>query len=268
MPYQRTTIQHMPIITLTSDWGRKDHYLAAVKGAIYCKMADVTITDISHDISHYNIMEAAFVVKNSWKSFPEGTVHIIGVDSEASVKHPHMLVVCDKQYFIAADTGIFSLIFDQKPDEIYEITTYQDSDIFTFPARDVFVKVACHLAQKGKPSEIGQPRDSYNVLKVFNPVLDPDSIRGVVIYIDGYENVVTNIRSKDFSEVGKGRKFTLHFRGEELHQIHSAYSDVPEGEIIAVFGATSFLEIAINKGNAAGLLGLEINESVRIEFKS
>jgi S-adenosylmethionine hydrolase len=240
--------------------------LAAIKGAIYSRIPDVVIIDISHDISHYNIMEAAFVVKNCWKSFPEGSVHMIAVESEASVKHPHMLVVMNKQYFIAADTGIFSLIFEQKPDEIYEITTYQESDIFTFPARDVFVKVACHLALKGKPTEIGQARDSFNMLKVFNPVLEPDSIRGVVIYVDGYENVVTNITQKDFAEIGKGRKFTLHFRGEELHQIHTAYSDVPEGEILAVFGATSFLEIAINKGNAAGLLGLEINESVRIAF--
>lgn len=268
MRYPRMILSQMAIITLTSDWGRKDHYLAAVKGAIYCRMPDVIITDVSHDIAHYNIMEAAFVVKNSWKSFPEGTVHMIAVESEASVKHPHMLVVVEKQFFIAADTGIFSLIFDQQVDEIYEITTYQDSDIFTFPARDVFVKVACHLAQQGKPTEIGQLRNSYNVLKVFNPVIEPDSIRGVVIYVDGYENVVTNITRKDFTEVGKGRKFTLHFRGEEIEIIHTAYTDVPEGEVIALFGATSFLEIAINKGNAAGLLGLEINESIRVEFKS
>ena len=258
----------MPIITITSDWGRKDHYLAAVKGAIYSRLNDVNIIDISHDISHYNIMEAAFVVKNCWRNFPSGSVHIIAVDSEASVKNPHMLVMADGQYFIAADTGIFSLIFDTAPDQIYEITTYQDSDIFTFPARDVFVKVACHLASGGKLTEIGQARPSFNQLKVFNPVIENDRIKGVVIYIDHYENVITNINRKDFNEVGKGRKFTLHFRGEELHQVHTAYSDVPEGEILAVFGATNLLEIAINKGNAAGLLGLEINETIRIEFGS
>jgi len=258
----------MPFITLTSDWGRKDHYLATVKGAIYSKIPEVVLVDISHDISHYNIMEAAFVVKNSYKNFPEGTVHIIGVDSEASVKHPHTIVYADKQYFIAADTGIFSLIFDQQPEAIYEITTFQESDVFTFPERDVFVKVACHLSMNGTPEVMGQKRDEYNILKVFNPVIEADSIRGIVIYVDAYENVVTNITRKDFSLIGKGRKFTLHFRGEELHQIHTAYSDVPHGEILALFGATSFLEIAINKGNACGLLGLDINESVRIEFLS
>lgn len=258
----------MPIITITSDWGQKDHYLAAVKGAIYSKIPEITLVDISNDISHYNVMEAAFVVKNCYRNFPAGTVHMIGVDSEASVKHPHTIVLMHQQYFIGADTGIFSLIFDEQPEKCWEITTYQDSDVFTFPARDVFVKVACHLAQGGKPEEMGQLRNQINTLKLFNPVKDPDRIKGVVIYVDHYENVITNITKSDFAEVGRNRKFTLYFRGEELHKIHTAYSDVPQGEILALFGATSFLEIAINKGNASGLLGLDINESVRIEFHS
>ncbi len=258
----------MAFITITSDWGLKDHYLASVKGAIYKRLPEAVLVDISHQIAHYNIMEAAFVIKNAFRNFPEGTVHIIGVDSEASVNHPHTVVFAHGQYFIGADTGIFSLIFEETPELIYEITTYQESDVFTFPARDIFVKVACHLAGGGKPGEIGVQRGSFNILKVFNPVIEPDSIRGVVIYIDGHENVITNITRDDFTSVGKGRKFTLFFRGEELDRIQTAYSDVPQGEVLALFGATNFLEIAIHKGNAAGLLGLDINESVRIEFQS
>lgn len=258
----------MPIITLTSDWGIKDHYLASVKGAIFSRIPEVNIVDISHDIPHYDIFKAAFVLKNCYRNFPAGTIHIIAVNSEASVKHPHSLVFANDQYFIAADTGVFSLIFDHKPDQVYEITTYQDSNIFTFPARDVFAKVACHLAVNGNIAEIAVARDEYNVVSIFKPVIDKDTIRGVVIYIDGYENVITNITGEIFAQVGKGRKFSILFRGEEIKGIHSAYSDVPSGEIMAIFGATAYLEIAMNKGNASGLLGLDINESVRIEFQT
>jgi S-adenosyl-L-methionine hydrolase (adenosine-forming) len=257
----------MPIITLTSDWGHKDHYLAAVKGAIYSRMHEVTVVDISHEIPRFNVFQAAFVLRNCYKNFPGGTTHIIAVNGEASVKSPHTLVCAEGQYFIAADTGIFSLIFDNKPEAIYEITIYQDSDIFTFPARDVFVKAACHTAGSGKPKELGEPRTDYNRLNVFKPVVDKDSIRGVVIYIDSYENVITNITEEVFREVGKGRKFSVFFRGEEVTQMHTAYSDVAQGEILTLFGATRYLEIAMNRGNAGGLLGLDINEPVRIEFR-
>jgi S-adenosyl-L-methionine hydrolase (adenosine-forming) len=258
----------MPIITLTSDWGLKDHYLATMKGSLLSRLPGVNIVDISHEIPRYNIFQAAFVLKNCYKNFPDGTIHIIAINGEASVKTPHTLVVIDKQYFIAADTGIFSLIFDSAPEAIYEITTHQESDVFSFPARDVFIKVACHIANGGKLAEVATSKKEYNKLNVFKPVLTDNEIRGVVIYVDSYENVLTNITEEVFKQVGKGRKFSVVFRGEELDKIHTAYSDVPQGEILAIFGATGFLEIAINKGNAAGLLGLDINETVRIEFRA
>jgi S-adenosylmethionine hydrolase len=257
----------MAIITITSDWGIKDHYLAAVKGAIYSKMPDVTVVDVSHQILRYDIFQAAFVLKNCFRNFPPGSVHIIAVNSEASVKTPHKFILYKGQWFIGADNGVFSLLWDDEPESIYEITTFQDSDLFTFPARDVFAKVACHLARGEKPEEMGKAVEGYNQVNVFKPVVDKNVIRGVVIYIDGYENAITNIRREDFTSTGKGRKFTLAFRGEEIKAIHTAYSDVPPGEIVALFGATGFLEIAMNRGNASGLLGLEINETVRIEFE-
>lgn len=257
----------MPIITLTSDWGLKDYYLASVKGAIFTRLQNVNVVDISHNIQKFNILQAAFIVRNCYKNFPEKTVHIIAVDTEASIQTPHTLVIADNQFFIAADTGIFSLIFDKPPDTVYEITSFQDSNIFTFPARDVFVKVACHLAIGGKAEELGVIRSEFNKLTLFKPVINEDSIRGVVLYVDSYENVITNITEKQFREIGKGRKFEINFRGESIKAIHKSYGDVTRGEMLAVFGSTGLLEISINKGNAGGLLGLEVNETIRIEFK-
>jgi S-adenosylmethionine hydrolase len=99
-------------------------------------------------------------------------------------------------------------------------------------------------------------------------VVSGDVIRGVVIYINQYENVVTNITRELFDKTSKGRKYIIEFRGETLNTISQSYQEVPIGEIVALFGSTGHLEIAINQGNASSLLGLDINDPVRVEFKN
>jgi S-adenosylmethionine hydrolase len=256
----------MAIITLTSDWGSKDHYTAVVKGTILSKLPDVNIVDITHSIDHFNVYQASFVVKNSYKHFPEGTVHIISINTEASVKQPHTIVYAEKQYFIGADNGIFSLIFDDIPEVVYEVNTLQDSDYFTFSTKDVFAKVACHLASGGNIEEVALKKEGINKLIPYNPVTDKDSINGMIMYIDSYENLITNITEKMFKEKMKGRKFTILIRGEEISVISKAFSDVGSGDVLAFFGSAGYLVIAINHGNAAGLLGLGYNDRVRVEF--
>ena len=152
----------MPIITLTSDWGVKDHYIGAVKGAILSRIPDVTIVDISHSIPAFNIEHAAFVLKNCFRNYPEGTVHIIGVNTEESDKNPHVIVKADGHFFIGADTGIFSMILDKKPDMIIEMDIIQDSGFFTFSSRDRFAKAAAHLAMGKNIEELGDIKDSVN----------------------------------------------------------------------------------------------------------
>lgn len=257
----------MPIITLTSDWGTRDHYTAVVKGTILSKLPGVNIVDITHNIDHFNVHQASFVIKNSYKHFPEGTVHIISINTEASVKQPHTVIYHEKQFFIGADNGIFSLIFDDIPENIFEISTFQDSDYFTFSTKDVFAKVACHLASGGKIEEVAVKRDDINRLIPYKPVADKDSINGMIMYIDSYENLITNITEKMFREMAKGRKFTISIRGEEIGVISKAFSDVGRGDVLAFFGSSGYLVIAINHGNAAGLLGLGYNDRVRVEFE-
>lgn len=257
----------MPIITLTSDWGSRDHYTAVVKGTILSKLPGVNIIDITHNIDHFNVHQASFVVKNSYKHFPEGTVHIISINTEASVKQPHTVVYSDKQYFIGADNGIFSLIFDEDPESIYEINTTQDSDYFTFSTKDVFAKVACHLASGGNIEDIAVKKAGINKLIPYRPVVDKNTIGGMIMYIDSYENLITNIPEKLFKEKVKGKKFTITIRGEEITVISKAFGDAAQGDVVAFFGSTGYLEIAINRGNAAGLLGLGYNDRVRVEFE-
>lgn len=258
----------MPVITLTSDWGNKDHYKGAIKGSILSRLPEANIIDISHEIPANDILQCSFILKNCYKTFPAGTIHMIGVKTEASIETPHTVVMIDEQFFIGADNGVFSLIFDKKPEKIVEINIMQESDYFTFSSRDVFVQCAVHLAQ-GKPmEELGSIKDNLYHRMNFNPVISNSSIKGGVIYIDNYENAITNISQELYKKVGKGRPFKIHLSSlkEEIDEIKTSYSDVLEGEKLALFSSTGLLEIAINQGDAASLLGLRMYDPIRIDF--
>lgn len=258
----------MGVITLTSDWGIKDPYLASVKGTLLTQLPEVTIVDISHQVPPFDLNQASFIIRNCYKSFPQGTIHVIGINTEASIETPHTLVIYEGHYFIGADNGIFSLIFDHPPEQIIELDVFQDSDYFTFSERDVFIKVAVHIAS-GKPlDQLGDSKTSVNQLLSFQPVVDGQVIKGKVIFIDSYENLITNITKSLFKTVGKGSRFQITFRNPQyvIRTLSSSYSDVPEGEMLAIFGTTGYLEIALNRGNASSLLGIAIDDPVRIEF--
>jgi S-adenosylmethionine hydrolase len=256
----------MPFITLTSDWGLKDHYLGAVKGAILNKMPEALIVDISHVIPSFNTEQAAFVLKNAYSNFPKGTVHIIGINTEESENQPHTAIEYNEHFFIGTDNGIFSLLCDKPPDKIIEINVPQDTDYFTFSTRDRFVKVAVHLAKGGKIEELGKRKNKIVEKILLKPVIDNEVIKGHVMYIDSYENVITNITEPLFMENRKGRKFSIRFRSYDIKKISKSYQDVHPGEILALFDSNHYLEIAMNQGNAAGLLGLDYKDMIRIEF--
>lgn len=258
----------MPVITLISDWGPKDHYTGAVKGAILRYNPSIQIIDITHQVSPFNILQASFILRNAYSEFPEGTIHIVGVNTDESEQHPHVAIFHKGQYFVGADNGIFSLAFKEFPEKVIEIETPQDSGYFTFSTRDRFVKAACHIAA-GKPiEELGFVRTRLTEKHHFNPVIEASLIKGKVIYIDGFENIFVNITSEIFNSVRQQRAFVIQVRHTEyqIRKIHTSYSDVGTGDIVALFGSTGFLEIAINRGNAASLLGIEVDDYIRIEF--
>ncbi|HOX77312.1 MAG TPA: SAM-dependent chlorinase/fluorinase [Bacteroidales bacterium] len=257
----------MPIITLTSDWGQRDYFLAAMKGKLMTLLPEASIVDISHEISPFNLKQASFVIRNSYPHFPKGTVHVLSVLTEMNNKTPHLAVQYDGQYFIAADNGIFSLIFDKQPEKIIRLSVQASNGIKEKPARDRFIEAAVHLAS-GKPVEqLGEPLGEWREQLHFHPVVSGDVIRGVVIYVNRYENVITNITKDLVEKTGRGRNFIIEFRGEIIKGIKHSYQEAPIGEIVALFGSTGHLEIAINQGNASSLLGLDINDPVRVEFK-
>jgi S-adenosylmethionine hydrolase len=277
----------MAIITLTTDFGEKDHFAGAVKGAIYSELPEVRIVDISHSISPFSIPEAAYIIQNAYSSFPKGSIHIIGIDSEINKENKHIVVKLDDHYFVCANNGIMSAICAEiAPEKIVEINIHDKIET-SFPVLDVFVKVACHIARGGTMEVIGKVIGIEDIkpIKNIKPFVNDDKtqIIGSIIYIDNYGNVITNIKKKFFEDIQKGRAFEISARNYKFKKILNKYSDIvnfdipeenrqDEGKKLVVFNASNYLEIAIYKsncttvGSATTLLGLKMMDSVTVNF--
>lgn len=275
----------MSIVTLTTDFGNKDYSVAAVKGAILSTFKNPKIIDISHQIEPYNVTQAAYVLKNAYKNFPQGSIHIVGVESERTPENGHIAMYFDGHYFIGADNGIFTMIKGEiKADKIVIININNQNSI-SFPVLDTFIKVAAHLSRNGSLEVIGKATNEIRELVELKPVVNAkvDQIVGSVIYVDNYGNVITNITRKLFNEVGKSRKYTIFARNVKFKKVYETYSDaidfsIPkekreeDGKKIALFNDAEHLELAIYKsnplsvGSAYNLFGLEYRDSVTVKF--
>jgi len=275
----------MAIITLTTDFGIKDHFVGVLKGSIYTELPEVNIVDISHGISPFNIQECAYILQNSYHNFPRGTIHIVGVDSEATRENQHIAVLVDGHYFVSANTGVIGLITSElNPEKVVEINI-PDPIQGSFPVMSVFVQVACHIARGGTLEVVGKPFTDLKLLREFSPRVSEDGkkIIGSVIYIDNYGNVVTNIRKSLFESHRKGSGFELHARNQKIKEIHNSYSDIidftleknkrkGDGDLLALFNSAGYIELAIYKSNlntvggAATLLGLDYRDTIIIDF--
>ena len=259
----------MAIITLTSDWGTSEYYAAAVKGVILSQVPNATIVDITHEIPHFDVAEAGFTLRNCYRNFPEGTIHIIAVETTESTETPHVVVKAHGQYFIGANNGVFSHILDNQYDEAVEIRTEQDTGFFTFSTRDRFAKVAVMIA-KGKPlSEIGNVGKPLQNGGSFCAVVKDNIIEGIVIHIDPYDNLITNITKELFEEVRKGRDFIIKVKGDlyTIDEVVDCYDDVEQLEPVALFGTHGYLELALNHAPMASLWGIEVRSSIQVVFE-
>lgn len=265
-----------PCITLTSDYGQKDYYLAATKGAFinqFDKDEYFNLVDISHTIEPFHLAQAAYIVASAFSNFPEGTVHCLGMHVG---NRRHIAALYRGHYFISEDNGLLSLIFQAKPDAVVEINRLKpDNPSSNFAFKDLYPKAACHIARGGAMELLGTRIDEeYEQKMSVKPTVSSDGIVGHVIYIDRIGNVITNISKKIFTENLKGRKFRIKYSIEinQITKIHENYFEVPIGEKIALFNDMDHLEIAINlganatSGGANQLFGLQIGNTIRIEF--
>lgn len=275
----------MSIITLTTDFGIKDHFVGAVKGTIYSELPDAKIVDISHQISPFNITETAYILRNAYKKFPDGSIHIIGVDSELNEDNKHIAIALDNHFFICPDNGVISLLaLEITPEKIVEINIHEYIES-SFPVLDIFVKVACHIARGGKLEVIGKIIPEFKKISELQPTISADNrtIFGNIIYVDNYGNSISNISEKLFNQVGKGRDFEVIANRYSFPKIYKKYSEIvdfslpkeqrqKDGTRLALFNSANYLEIAMYRSNtstvggAVSLLGLNYRAVITIKF--
>ncbi len=280
----------MSIITLTTDFGFKDHFVGALKGKIYSQIIDAKIVDISHDISPFNTIEAAYIIGCAYSSFPAGTIHLIGVDAELSKENQHVAALWNNHYFVGADNGILSMLFaNEAPEKIVLV----DQNIFSNASQtdlDSLLNVACLLASGQQLSAVGTDYFTLKNTSDLQPIVSADNkfIRGNVVYIDHLGNAVTNISQQMIETIGNGRQFEIPMsallnekRAIPIRNVWKRYSEIAEngdynvqkysGSKLAVFNEAGFLEIAIfrsnpNVGSAKTLLGLNYRDVITIDF--
>jgi hypothetical protein len=256
----------MSIITLTTDWNANDYYVGAVKGKIISQCPTAVIIDISHQIQPFNIHQAAFVLRNVFSNFPAGTIHFIGVNTEAASDQPFLVVKSEDHFFAGTDNGIFGLIFPNDPEMIISIK-YKEK-IPGFSGISVLTDAVCKLFNGIQPESLGTRVKSYKKRIPIRAAIDESVINGSVIYIDSYKNAITNISKELFERVGKNRSFEIFIRSNHyrIDRINNFYHETSPGEILAIFNSIGLLEIAMNMGNVAELLDLSMNASIRVKF--
>ncbi|MEO6819782.1 MAG: SAM-dependent chlorinase/fluorinase [Ginsengibacter sp.] len=248
----------MALITLTSDIGRQDFLTGAVKGQLLQINPSFNIIDISHELTPFNYPQAAYVCRNAIKNFPPNTFHIVIVNLFDKRPEHLLLIKQGDQYIGCADNGLITMILEETPEKIIALPLKISEQKNTLYCIRVFGEAYQKILEGISLEDIGNSNVSIEVKNPLRPLLGPKFIEGQIIFIDNFENVIINITKEEFEEQRKGRSFKIVFKRDEIiDKISETYADVNESEKLALFNSANYLEISINKGNAAGLFGLE-----------
>lgn len=253
----------MNLITLTTDFGTKDYYVALQKGHILSLNSAVQIIDITHSITPHDIMEGAFYLKSIYKHFPKGTIHVIAVNSFYAQENHLILFELDGYYFIGPNNGIFSLVMPQLDGRgIVEINLGARDDLYHTISRTIH-----QLIQGATLAEIGPKVSSFERKLTLQAVINNDHIRATIIHVDHFGNVIVNLSRAQFQQICRDRIYALYYKSSDpITRLHHRYSDVPIGDVCAFFNDIDLLEIGINMGDAHRLLNLNKNETIQIDF--
>lgn len=248
-----------------SDFGYADHYVAAVKARILGINENFRIIDISHNIEHFNIAHGSFVLKSVFRDFPEGTVHIVAINAHNNLTNTYLAIKLEGHFFIGPDNGIFSLISDLEPEAVIELDK-EVAKLSTFPSKDLFAPAAAKLANGSDISELGQPAEDFKKMLSLQVRATKKQMAGNVVHIDNYGNLITNIDKKTFDILNPQTGFKVFFGRESSTKIFDNYNAVDAGDCFLIFNSLGLLEIGINQGNAAELLGLHYDSRVTVFF--
>jgi S-adenosylmethionine hydrolase len=250
-----------PLLTLTTDFGTSDHLVGTLKGVILKIQPDAQIVDINHSVAPYDVLDGALCIGAAYRYFPSKTVHLVVVDPGVGTERRPILVSANNQYFIAPDNGVLSLVYEREdPIVVRHITSehyFQRPVSPTFQGRDVFAPVAAWLAKNWQTDAFGEVITDFTRFALPRPKAQDGTLRGAVLRVDHFGNLMTNFTLEDLPEAMRQpgpAKFTV--AGKPVKQFVESFAQGPAGEPVALVGSTGFIEVAVNKGNAARVLGV------------
>jgi S-adenosylmethionine hydrolase len=254
----------MALITFTSDFGDCDYYVPAVKAKMLSINPQLMIVDITHKVANYDVAHAAFILKSVYKDFPKGTVHLVAMNCTSNMTDGFIGIKFDEHIFIGPNNGVLSLLSDQEPGIIVKFgdIPVQKS---TFPAKDILAPIAAKVASGAAIHDFGGPMNALKRMIPRNFKATKKQITGHVIRVDHYGNLITNITKEVFETLNPGR-FVIEFSRETLHHLNTTYDQVEPGDCFAFFNSLGLMEIGINHGHGADLLGLKHDSPVFIHF--
>jgi S-adenosylmethionine hydrolase len=255
----------MQIVSLTTDYGSKDYYVAELKASILGKKNDFSIIDISHHIDHFDIVQASFYLQNAVPSFPKRSIHIVAVNCNYKRKSEYICFEHNEHFFIGPNNGVFSLVFDDIDDQkIYKINPADEENT---SVNSIFSHGAAFIGHGLPLEDIGPKLENFNKKLVIQPVITSNQIRATIIHVDHFGNVVVNLKKELFEKIRNNRRFDLYYKpNDPLHFLSKDYGDVSIGDPLAFFNSSGYLEIALNLDKANTLLNLNKNEMIQINF--
>jgi S-adenosylmethionine hydrolase len=255
----------MAIVTLLTDSGESDFYVAAIKAKILSVNPGLNLIDISHKIGACDLSHAAFVLRSVFRDFPKGTVHLSGVDTAGNRDDAFIAVQLEDHFFVGTDNGLFSLISDKNHQIVVDINKISPVQT-SFPEKDILAPAAAKLASGAAITNLGIALPTFKKLMNRHVKANKKVIAGHVIRVDGYGNLITNIPKDAFETLSNGKTYTIQFGGEKFRRIHTNYNQAEQGDCFLLFNSQHFLEIGIYKGNASELLGMVYDSPVNISF--
>lgn len=257
-----------PVIALLTDFGSRDHYVGAMKGVILGICPDATLVDVTHGITPHDVVEGALELASSYRYFPAGTVFVVVVDPGVGSKRKGLAVEAGDYRFVAPDNGVLTAVLrEASPKKVVEVTDrhyIRPTVSRTFEGRDRFAPAAAWIAKGIQLSALGRPVSDYQLLDLPLPSATDDAIEGVVVRVDRFGNLVSNIDRRTFDRLSEGGKVQLHVGTAPVQRLVATYAEIAPGEVCALFGSTDCLEIALHEASAAERLGLARGALVRV----
>jgi S-adenosyl-L-methionine hydrolase (adenosine-forming) len=257
-----------PIITLLTDFGSKDHYVASMKGVILNINPHCTLVDITHEVKPHDIEEGAFILGNTYSHFPKGTIHLSVVDPGVGGTRKPILLVTQNYFFIGPDNGLFTLIVQRE--KVKQVVVLTKQKYFlpkvskTFHGRDLFAPVAAHLSLGIKPTALGHEINSLEKIGFQKPIVREGKLLGEILHIDMFGNLVSNIDKEKLFRFIKGRPFVIRGGRKTIHDLKKGYWEGKKGGLIALLGSSGLLEISVREGSAQKMLKVKRGDPITI----